>query len=262
MKLSKTLAATLLLAPGIAAADAIDLSSWSELTLDLSGGQTPGDWVLAPDNESVTQTINADPSFYLNNLNQTSYSIDGTWQVTTGSDDDFMGFVFGYQNSSNFYLFDWKQNSQSAYGASAAEGMSIRKMTGATGDGLTDLSLGEFWENDSNLGDSEVLATNLGGDKGWVDYREYTFHLDFNVNPGEFHINIKDGSTELWDAVVTDSTFSSGQFGFYNYSQASVRYAGFVQTGGVVVDAPEPGTLGILGAGLLGLGIARRKKRT
>jgi hypothetical protein len=105
----------------------------------------------------------------------------------------------------------------------------------------------------------DVLATNHGSDKGWLDNREYTFHLDFNLNPGEFHINIKDGETELWDVVVTDSTFTSGQFGFYNYSQANVRYAGFEQTGGVIVDVPEPATLVILASGLLGFGFARRK---
>jgi len=203
--------------------------------------------------------INADPSFYLNNLNQTSYSMDGTWKVETSSDDDYMGFVFGYQNSSNFYLFDWKQGTQSYVGTTANEGMTIKKMTGATGDGLVDLSLAEFWENTTDFGDMDVLATNHGSDKGWLDNREYTFHLDFNLNPGEFHINIKDGETELWDVVVTDSTFTSGQFGFYNYSQANVRYAGFEQTGGVIVDVPEPATLVILASGLLGFGFARRK---
>jgi hypothetical protein len=257
--LKRIATALLIITPAFVQADAIDLSSWSELTLDYDGGQSAGDWVLAADNESVKQVINADPSFYLNNLNQTSYTMDGTWKVETSSDDDYMGFVFGYQNSSNFYLFDWKQGTQSYVGTTANEGMTIKKMTGATGDGLVDLSLAEFWENTTDFGDMDVLATNHGSDKGWLDNREYTFHLDFNLNPGEFHINIKDGETELWDVVVTDSTFTSGQFGFYNYSQANVRYAGFEQTGGVIVDVPEPATLVILASGLLGFGFARRK---
>ncbi len=38
---------------------------------------------------AVRQVINADPSFYLNNVNQTQFSIDGSWQVLqTGGDDD------------------------------------------------------------------------------------------------------------------------------------------------------------------------------
>ncbi len=243
---------------GIASAGLVNLSSWSELTLDYPGGQSAGNWVLESGNTAVEQTINADPSLYLNNLNQTGYSMDGTWQVLISSDDDYMGFVFGYQNSSNFYLFDWKQGTQSYVGASASEGMTIKKMSGATGDGLDDLSLAEFWENEHNLGDMTVLAQNQGSVEGWLDNKLYNFHLDFNLTPGDIHVIVKDGTATLWDVTLNDTTFSSGEFGFYNFSQQSVRYAGFEQTGGTVV--PEPATMLLLGSGLIGLAGFRRKK--
>lgn len=236
----------------------VDLTSWSASTLDYPGGQPAGNWVLGAGNTSVTQVTNADPSFYLNNKNQTSYSIDGSWEVTTSSDDDFMGFVFGYQNSSNFYLFDWKQANQNYAGGTATEGMTIKKMTGATGDGLVDLSLGEFWENNNDLGDMDVLAKNHGSTKGWADGTLYDFHLDFNTTAGEFSILVTEGLTTLWDVTVSDSTFTGGQFGFYNYSQQSVRYAGFEQTGGIPV--PEPSILALLVAGLAGFGFTRKRQ--
>jgi hypothetical protein len=220
----------------------INLLSWSELTLDFPGGQPAGDWILGGGNTIVTQVVNADPSFYLNNVNQTQYSMDGTWQVMNGGDDDYMGFVFGYQNSSNFYLFDWKRGSQSYAGQHATEGMTLKMMTGATGDGLTDLSLAEFWENDTDFGDMTILAANHGSTTGWSPNTEYQFHLDFNLNPGEISIEVKQGATSLWDVTVNDTTFNTGQFGFYNFSQEDVKYAGFEQTGGVITDpeVPEP----------------------
>ncbi|PCJ31947.1 MAG: PEP-CTERM sorting domain-containing protein [Moraxellaceae bacterium] len=242
-------------APVIAAP--IDLSTWSELTLDFAGGQNAGNWNLNNDNTAVTQTVNADPSFYLNNINQTSYSMDGSWQVKTASDDDYMGFVFGYENSSNFYLFDWKKGNQGYQSQFANEGMTVKKMTGGTGNGLTDLSLGEFWENTGDTGDMDVLASNHGNTKGWLANVVYDFHLDFNtLNPGEFTIIVNQGATELWNVTIQDATFTGGQFGFYNYSQSTVEYAGFEQTGGTPV--PAPAAILLFGLGLAGLGFSRK----
>ena len=167
-----------------------------------------------------------------------------------------MGFVFGYQNSSNFYLFDWKQAAQGYVGRTAAEGMTIKEFHGATGNGLVDLSLEEFWENTANFGDMEILATNHSSSKGWADNVLYNFHLDFNVNPGEIHIVVKQGATELWNVTVVDTSFTSGQFGFYNNSQENVRYAGFE-----VTPVPEPETYAMLLAGLVLTGFAARRRK-
>ncbi|WP_369325297.1 PEP-CTERM sorting domain-containing protein [Nitrosomonas aestuarii] len=72
---------------------------------------------------------------------------------------------------------------------------------------------------------------------------------------------MKQGATIFWDKTVTDSTFGSGQFGFYNYSQEQIRYAGFEQTGGVIVNVPVPGTLVLLGLGLFGFAFSRSRQK-
>jgi hypothetical protein len=250
-----------------AAADPVpvDLTTWSALTLDYPGGQAAGNWVLQDANTAVKQIVNADPSFYLNNLNQTNYSIDGKWKVDgAAGDNDYMGFAFGYQNSSNFYLFDWKAGTQGYVGRTAAEGMTIKRFEGATGNGLVDLSLEEFWENQVSFGDMTVLDTNHSSTAGWASGVVYTFHLDFNVNPGELHVVVKresDGVT-LWDTTINDATFTGGQFAFFNNSQANVVYSSFTQTGGdPVTPVPEPETYALMLAGLGMLGWASRRRR-
>jgi hypothetical protein len=254
--------AIVLLAASAGAAHAvtpIDLSTWTPLTLNFPSGQPAGNWVLEPGNTAVKQIVNADPSFFLNNQNQTSFKIDGTWQGLGSGDDDYMGFAFGYQNSSNFYLFDWKQGAQGYVGTNAAEGMTIKKFTGATGDGLVDLSLPEFWENEHDWLDMAVLATNHANTAGWVTGRLYTFHLDFNTTPGQFTIVVKDGDTKLWNKTVVDNTFTSGQVAFYNNSEANVRYAGFTQELSPVVPEPQSYALMLLGIAVVGA-LARRRK--
>lgn len=119
----------------------------------------------------MAQTLNADPSFFLNGEVQGAYTLSGSFRVTTSFDDDYIGFAFGWQDSSNFYLFDWKQTQQDYQGQRANEGMTIKRFTGATGNGLVDLSIGEFWENRSDLGDMAVLATNHGSTAGWIENR-------------------------------------------------------------------------------------------
>lgn len=242
---------TIFCVPALAFAVPLDLSSWSADTYDLSGGQSAGNWALSSGNTTVTQTVNADPSVYLNNLNQTSYEMDGQWRVKTGSDDDFMGFVFGYQNDHQFYVLDWKQNTQNAYGGYAYEGFRILKVDAASRSGL---DLIDFWR--SNTSDSAILASSYGGSKGWADNTSYKFHLDFE--PGVFSVTVSDlVDNTLWDVTVNDSAYTSGQFGFYNFSQQAVEYSGFEQTGGHTV--PEPGTMLLLGSGILGF-IGFRKK--
>ena len=249
-----TLALPLLLS-GVAMAVPIDLSTWNACQYDFSGYQSPGNWVLSNNDETVTQTVNADPSMYLNGINQTSYEMDGTWQVTTTSDDDFMGFVFGYQDASNFYLMDWKQNYQNegSYGI-GQEGFAIKKISA---NSVGDLSISDFWQS-SGTSNTTILSSNFGGGTGWNDNTFYNFHLDFD--PGVFSILVSQGSSELWNVTVNDSSFTSGEFGFYNFSQSSVEYSGFEQEGGILI--PEPITLFLLGGGLLGLFGFRKKRKS
>ena len=87
---------------------------------------------------------------------------------------------------------------------------------------------------------------------------EYTFKLDRIVSTGEISIELKQGATSLHSFTVFDSTYTSGQFGFYNMSEGNVTYSAF--TADVLNTVPEPTSFAIFGIGALGLAVGRRRR--
>lgn len=200
----------------LAAPIPIDLSTWE------SDG--PGNWaVQGVGNDSVFQSLNSAPSvFFESGANAQNTIISGNITVETSSDDDFIGFVLGYQDgemqnsTSEFMLIDWKKRNQSP----ATVGMAISLVKDAT---LED----DFWTHSGGI--TEVARANNLAATGWVTNQTYTFDIKFTDNLIEVMVDsILELSITAADAGLT--SFSNGAAGFYNYSQASVRYAGIGET--------------------------------
>lgn len=205
--------------------ESVDLSNWDVIQYGLGGA---ANWDIQPDNTTVIQRNNSEPSILLSDFNLTSDRIAGTWQVapTEGEvvpgiylDDDLIGFVFGYQNSGQFYLFDWKQANQNDPLGFAARGMSLKVVNADS-----PLTGADFWPTQGN---GDRVQTIFRNDIPWQRITEYGFTLDFL--PGEFTITITEGNTVLESFTIQDDAYTSGKFGFYNYSQGQVIYEGFTQ---------------------------------
>ncbi|MBB5985750.1 PEPxxWA-CTERM sorting domain-containing protein [Sphingobium lignivorans] len=235
--------------PALAAEVPVDLSTWTA-----EGYGNSYNWVLENGNDTVRQTVNGSPTVFYSDFNAFGNQLSGTIRVNTTSDDDFVGFVIGFNpgdlaaDSTDFLLIDWKQLNQNFYGFAPA-GLAISHVTGGLADNAG------AWSHDPALGVTELARGATLGSTGWGDNVTYNFDIAFTAS------NIK-----VWvDDVLQfdlDGTFSDGRFGFYNYSQAQVIYAGI--TNEVLPPppaVPEPATWGMMIGGLALVGSVLRRQR-
>jgi len=250
-----------------AQAGLIDLSSWIE------EGPGAGVWTVAGDNNSVLQTKNSStPTFFISDSPFINSQFTGTIAVETAGDNDFIGFVFGYQTpftskgdaetSFDFLLFDWKQENQ----GSGLSGFHLSRVIGDFSDNNISHSTGgnsnPFWSHvDNNDANSSftVLDSLTGADQGWADNTIYNFELTFQSNLIE--IVIDGGAFDAQEIFSVTGSYQAGSFGFYNFSQKEVRYAGVTEIA-APVSVPEPSAISILALGIIALGCKRMKNQS
>ena len=237
----------------------IDLNAFVQ-----EGQASSGNWVVAGDGNSVLQTINGLPTAFVSPNNFFNTQFQGSFGAANDGDNDWMGFVFGFDadDTTPFYLLDWKQGQQSG----SAPGFTLAEVSG----GLSSIP---FSNHNVDAANYDVLATNLG--TGWVDNLIYDFTLEYtetlikvDVSGGTFGT----GQT-IFNLATTGNT--TGRFGFYNNSQSQVTYQGFTQTVAPTfcelnptdpqcvpgTSVPIPAPFSLLAAGLIVLGLSRKRAK-
>ncbi len=190
-----------------------------------------GIWTVAPDGQSVTQGRNGQPTFFVSPNDYFDVEIRGTWQVTLAGDDDFIGFVFGYETplSANgdseddyrTYVLAWKGAEQDFGGFHAEEGLTLGYLHGT----IPVPSIVEvFWQQESSPLYTQI-ATSYGPDTGWERDTPYEFVLSYSSDG----IKIVIDDQTIFDLSPEEIPIPlvPGRFGFYNYSQPGVSYANF-----------------------------------
>jgi hypothetical protein len=183
-------------------------------------GSDDPNWVI--DDIETTQTKNTRPTILLTNKaykNANGSLLTGKIKVDDPeNDNDYIGFVFNYQDDKHFYLFDWRRETQVGLGWGAAWdaniGMRVKKINSTVVVTLDQLWPHTDYENSLTLGSNSIP---------WEMGVEYTWELQ--LNDSGFKITILQGANEVASFDIEDTAYIEGYFGFYNYSQPYVYYS-------------------------------------
>lgn len=243
----------------------VDLNSWTQQSYPAVAGFGAGVWNVAANGESVTQSVNGQPTMFASDFNAQGTEVKGRIQVNTQDDDDFIGFALGYHlgditnSASDYLLVDWKQGTQyfdfdspsNTPGSTANNGLAVSRVTGIpTAD--------EFWGHTNFAqnaagGLAELARGTTLGSTGWATGTTYEFRFVFLPNLLQVFVN------DVMELNI-NGQFNDGSMAFYNFSQADVTYSAF--TVKQVTTTPEPASIALMAAGLLVIsGLVARRKR-
>uniref|UniRef100_A0A4W4H7J0 TSP C-terminal domain-containing protein n=1 Tax=Electrophorus electricus TaxID=8005 RepID=A0A4W4H7J0_ELEEL len=206
-----------------------DFRAFQTVILDPEGdAQIDPSWMVLNQGMEIIQTMNSDPGLAVGYTAFNGVEFEGTFHVNTVTDDDYVGFVFGYQDSSSFYVVMWKQTGQTywqdtPFRATAQPGLQLKAVKSRTGPG--ERLRNAMW----HTGDTPGEVTLLWKDPrnvGWKDKTSYRWHLSHRPHVGYIRVQLYECTTLVADSgVVMDTSMRGGRLGVFCFSQENIIWS-------------------------------------
>jgi hypothetical protein len=198
---------------------------------DNDGNMDPvANWEWNENTSELCETLNAKASALFCGWELDNATIDGTFSVNTANDDDWVGFMWGIQDTAHFYVFTWKQAGQlgtTCGNVQVPAGMQV-KVVDVQDPMMAPLACVDIHEPADTANSRLLVAVDDFTPTGWADNTEYRFQLT-HKSDGEMTIVVTQADNDMLVAEKTfmDTTYAKGQFGMYTKSQINACFSDF-----------------------------------
>jgi len=189
----------------------MDLHAWHR------EGDASSNWTVDPSGLSVYQSVNSPASFFVSDQEFINVRFSGQYSVANDGDDDFIGFVVGYQtplNGNNTWDFMLLAQKRDVYGGTNTP---CDNFFGTVNGSAGQINLVNY----TATAPSQLITHTCDNlFPGWAYNTVYNFTCLYTSSLIVITIN---GDT----LVNQQGCFDAGRFGFYNNSQSRVTYSNF-----------------------------------
>jgi len=207
--------------------DRTDFRAIQNITLgENSYNQPQPVWEFRDQGKEIIQKINSAPGIAIGDAKLAAVEFEGTIFVTKNWDNDWIGVIFSYQDSSHFYML------MSSLAGSRQGGWQIKRVTSSTGPVGTKLSNAARVAK-SVSGQTELLWSGAGngtqGQDGWTYDTSYRFQITHLPDCGIIRLKLYEGAKLLHESgdIVDNGAESlrGGRLGVYCDSQESIMWS-------------------------------------
>ncbi|XP_063830537.1 cartilage oligomeric matrix protein [Ostrinia nubilalis] len=209
-----------------------DFRKYMTVRLDPEGeSQQDPNWAINNEGAEILQTLNSDPGLAVGFEYFGGVDFDGTFFVDSNIDDDYVGFIFGYQNNKRFYVVMWKKNTQTywqttPFRAVAEPGIQLKLVNSKTGPGKT--LRNALWNTESTP-DQVTLLWKDPRNVGWREKTAYRWSLLHRPKIGLIRLKIYENNRLVADSGnVYDNTLKGGRLGVFCFSQEMIIWSNLV----------------------------------